>query len=571
MRPVRPLLLLLALAGCMEATGPQASNAPQLLSLTPETLLGDAGFVLATPVRVQMLDNAGKGWAGQVVTFTVTEGGGSVTPAEATTDAQGIAEARWQLGPQPGANALRVASGARSVTLRATGSDGIGATLQRVSGGTTDSLPAGCRLSAPLVVKVLDKSGNPVAGASVGFENAVGDGTFSPDVVTTGADGQASTQWKLGYAGGASSARAVLRIAAKPSVEFTARSTPAAPNGYSVMGNKIFDPGTCAPILFHGIARPSMESWYGGDDQLVANVAGDFTLMKSWGANLVRIPVSQSYWVSGTYWNKAAMAAGVDYKAKVIDVVRKGRALGLAVIIDLHSSDRGNMNYSDVPDGQQLPDANISVPFWRDVAATFKDDGGVIYELYNEPHDITPAQWLNGGDIPGGASYPGDPFPEKRTPYRGVGMQALYDAVRGTGARNLVIVSGLHWGYSLNESPDKEQVGRVQGYNIAYASHPYDWPDKQPDTWESAWGKRADTDPVIISEFGAYDCTRLAYYNQVLDYADRKGMSWVAWAWKVRDDQPAGNACRFPTLISDWGGTPTLSGQIIKARLATYR
>jgi hypothetical protein len=62
-----------------------------------------------------------------------------------------------------------------------------------------------------------------------------------------------------------------------------------------------------------------------------------------------------------------------------------------------------------------------------------------------------------------------------------------------------------------------------------------------------------------------------ANYTQVLDYADRKGMSWVAWAWWVRSDQPAGNACKYPALISDWSGTPTLSGQIIKARLATYK
>jgi hypothetical protein len=251
----------------------------------------------------------------------------------------------------------------------------------------------------------------------------------------------------------------------------------------------------------------------------------------------------------------------------VIDVVAKARAAGLAVIVDLHSSDRGVMNFTDTPDGQQLPDANISVPFWRDVAETFKNDGGVIYELYNEPHDITAAQWLNGADIPAGASYPGEPFPDMRPAYRAVGMQTLYDAVRATGARNLVLVSGLHWGYFLNEVP----ANRVKGYNIAYASHPYDWPDKQPDTWDAAWGMLAATDPVIVSEFGAYDCTRLNYYTQVLDYADRKGMSWVAWAWWVRNDQPAGNACRYPALITDWTGTPTQSGQIIKTRLATYR
>lgn len=443
----------------------------------------------------------------------------------------------------------------------------LGDVIQKVSGGTVDSLPAGCTLGEPLVVKVLDNANKAVAGATVNFESTVGDGSFSQAIVTTGADGTASTRWSLGFTGGTNTARAVLINATKPAVEFSARSAPAAPKGYSVLGNKIYDPATCKPILFHGISRPSMESWYGGDEQLVANVSGDFTLMKGWGANLVRVPISQSFWVPGTFWSDSAKRAGVDYKAKVIDVVAKARAQGLAVIIDLHSSDRGNRSFTETPDGQQLPDVNISVPFWRDVATTFKNDGGVIFELYNEPHDISSTTWLNGGDIPGGASYPGDPFPDKRTPYKAVGMQELYDVVRSTGARNLVIVSGTHWGYYLNEVP----ANRVKGYNIAYASHPYDWPDKQPDTWEAAWGMLAATDPVIISEFGAYDCTRLSYYTSVLDYADRKGMSWVAWAWWVRADQPAGNACRNPALISDWNGTPTLSGQIIKARLATYK
>ena len=76
-----------------------------------------------------------------------------------------------------------------------------------------------------------------------------------------------------------------------------------------------------------------------------------------------------------------------------------------------------------------------------------------------------------------------------------------------------------------------------------------------------------------------YDCSRLFYYNAVLDYADRKGMSWIAWAWwtppavssTYTAEQRQFDICKFPALISDWSGTPSPSGQIIKARLATYR
>src|SRR3954471_22914021 len=181
------MLPLLALAACMEATGPQAGDGPRLVSLSPEPMSGDAGFALPQPVRVQVLDISGKGAPGEVVSFSVLEGGGSVSPAEATTDAEGIATTQWQLGEQPGANVLRATNGDRSVTLHATGADGVGAVIQKISGGTTDSLPAGCTLGEPLVVKVLDRNNAPVAGASVTFENAVGDGTFNPQVATTGA------------------------------------------------------------------------------------------------------------------------------------------------------------------------------------------------------------------------------------------------------------------------------------------------------------------------------------------------------------------------------------------------
>lgn len=558
----------------MDATGPQANigqppqrtDSPmQLRALTPDGQVGDAGFPLADPVRVQVLDAQGRPVSGSRVTFTVSEGGGSATPAEAVTDSSGVAATRWQLGPQPGANALRIAAANQSVLLRATATQGRGTALVRLSGGTTDSLPAGCTLATPVAVRVVDANNVPVSGATVSFESVLGDGSLTPTSVVTGPDGVASTRWKLGFQGGASTVRAVLHSSTRATVEFTARSAPAAPNGYSIIGNKIYDPSTCAPIVFHGAARPSLQWWYAGDEHF-ANIGTELAQMKSWGFNLLRLPTAQSWWVPGT------RLYDPGYKGRVVDAVRKARALGMAVIVDLHASDRGDMNYSATPDGQKLPDANISVPFWRDVANTFKDDGGVIFELYNEPHEIDAPMWLNGGDIPTGEDYPGGPV---RPGYRAVGMQTLYDVVRSTGARNAVLVSGMHWGYRLNQVPQYA----VKGYNIIYASHPYDWPDKQPEVWEQDFGSIADRYPVMLSEFGAYDCTRLWFYNSVLDYADRKGMSWVAWAWwtppavsaSYTAQQRAADVCRFPALITDWSGTPSQSGTIIRQRLATYR
>ena len=538
-------------AGCMDSTGPQASQptppveALQVKAVTSGALAGEAGFALSEPVRVQVVDSKGAAMAGATVSFEVTAGGGSVTPTAATTDAGGIATTQWLLGATPGVNTLKASLGTSSVTLTANGADGLGSAILRVSGGTADSLPAGCALLEPFTVQVTDKAGAPVAGATVNFLVTSGDGTLSAPVMKTGADGMTSVGFRVGFQGGANVVRAVLRTSAKPAVEFSARSAPAAPGGFSIIGNKIFDPGSCKPVLFHGAARPSLQWWYNADDEF-AQFGQQAAMLKSWGANLIRLPVSQSYWVAGTYWNRQAVAAGIDYKAKVVNAVQQARALGLTVIVDLHSSDRGDAGYSATPDIWKMADANNSIPFWRDVAATFKNDGGVIYELYNEPHpreDVWVDQqmdvqawklWRDGGLVEAGKDYPCADCATLPA-YTAAGMQQLYDVVRSTGARNLVLMNGVHWGYSLQGVPQY----RVNGYNIIYGTHPYDWADKQPDQFEKEFGFLAATDPVMISEFGSYTCapdpaahTLGPDYNKaVLDYADQKGMSWVAWAF----------------------------------------
>jgi endoglucanase len=549
-------VLVLAAASCTDATGPQFSVPDKLVVVGDASLSGEPGFPLADSIKVRLVDAKGVGIAGQPVTFAVVEGG-------VTTGDDGIASAEWRLGPQPGANSLRASHGERSLTVQATGKESPGVAIARVSGGASALVPAGCKVEQ-LVVRVTDGAGSPVAGASVGFEVQGSGGAVSPSVAVTGADGIAAGAWKVGYEGGVNRVHAVLRNSARPFVEYTANATAAAPGGYSVIGNQIYDPSTCKPTLFYGMTRPALQWSPGGDDRIV-NIGDDITLMRGWGANVLRLPITQVFWLEGN------RQYDPTYRARVIDIVTKARALGLAVILDNHASDRGNKQYAETPDGQQMPDLNNSLPFWKDVAKTFKNDGGVIFEFYNEPHEITWDMWLNGGDIPTGPDYPGGPV---REGFRAVGMQQLYDAVRAAGARNLVLLGGTHWGYFLNGVPEF----RVKGYNIVYGTHPYDWPDKQPDTWEDAFGKLAATDPVIISEFGAYDCTRLSYYQAVLDFAERKGMSWIAWAWwtpppvsgSYTAAQRAEDICHFPALITDWNGTPSSSGQLIKQRLATY-
>lgn len=291
---------------------------------------------------------------------------------------------------------------------------------------------------------------------------------------------------------------------------------------YKVVGNKIIDnDGNGVEHLFHGVARPSLEWSPTGEFTSFA----DYQRMHSWGANVVRIALNQSFWLSSSpHYNP-------NYKATIDQNIIWAESAGMDVILDLHWSDAGN---PQTPPGQQLmPDTN-SLTFWTQVASRYRTDQRVMFELYNEPHDIDFATWKWGGG-----------------PW--VGMQTLYNAVRATGATNLVIIGGTEWARRLPTSPQNQ----ISGTNIVYAAHAY-----QPIQWETSFGFMTATAPVIVTEFGAGGCNP-TYYTSLMNYLDTKKISWVAWAWFV-------GGCEFPSLIVNWQGTPNAPGQVVKNRLLSY-
>jgi hypothetical protein len=305
----------------------------------------------------------------------------------------------------------------------------------------------------------------------------------------------------------------------------------AAGSGYSVEGPTIYD-ASHQPHLFHGVDRPSLE-WSNSGEMLSQS---DYQLMASWKANAVRIALNQDFWLS----DSPAYASG--YSALIDQQVQWAEAAGLDVILDLHWSDKGD--YSNMAAQQRMADAH-SVTFWTEVAGRYASDPHVLFELYNEPHDVTWDVWLKGGQS-------GDGFTVS-------GMQQLYDTVRATGAQNLVVIGGLQFAYDLSGVA----THRVQGYNIVWATHPYNQPGKQPSNFDTGFGTLAATDPVMATEFGDSKSCATDYDSAVIAYADAHHVSWSAWAW-----YPA--SCMFPSIITDWSGTPSAAGQVVKTALAGY-
>jgi hypothetical protein len=77
----------------------------------------EPGTTLSAPIVVMAADASGHALPNRAVTFTVTSGGGSVSPTAATTDVNGRAQTTWTLGATAGMQTLNVSAPAVTSTV----------------------------------------------------------------------------------------------------------------------------------------------------------------------------------------------------------------------------------------------------------------------------------------------------------------------------------------------------------------------------------------------------------------------------------------------------------------------
>jgi adhesin/invasin len=223
---------LLVVAGGVACGGDElllpAEGEPATLAIVDgDGQTGPIGGQLAEPLIVRVTETRGRPVSGITVIFTPDNG--FVAPETATTDADGLASANWSLGMETGAQAMSVsvpsASPPLAVQFAATASAGAARGLIIVS-GNGQTAPAGSALPAPVVVRLLDGSGNPINGGAVSWVIQQGGGSVAPGSGSTGPDGTTSAAWTLGSGVGTNTLSAV--VFGVGTVEFTASGTAAA-------------------------------------------------------------------------------------------------------------------------------------------------------------------------------------------------------------------------------------------------------------------------------------------------------------------------------------------------------
>jgi uncharacterized protein YjdB len=211
---------------------PPPPPANQIVKLSGDAQSAPIATALPDSLAVTVRNSQGQGVAGVTVTWNVTSGGGSVSPATDVTDTNGVARTRWTMGSATGSATLKAsAQNAGEVNFTATATSGGGGTGQltitKVS-GDAQTATTSTRLPDSLVVQVKNAQGTGVSGVVVTWSVQSGGGSVSPATFTSNANGIARTAWTLGSNPGAGSVSATAPNATDP-VTFTGTANAPAP------------------------------------------------------------------------------------------------------------------------------------------------------------------------------------------------------------------------------------------------------------------------------------------------------------------------------------------------------
>lgn len=314
-------------------------------------------------------------------------------------------------------------------------------------------------------------------------------------------------------------------------------------------GNRVLD-SNGRPVLLRGVNCASMEWTSDGEGHILKTID---VAIHDWHVNIIRLPVSQDRWFG---FCPEQHGDAKPYRALLHRIVERVTSQGCYLIFDLHWNDAGHWGPQT---GQHvMPDDN-SQTFWRDAAIDFRDNPGVIFDLYNEPHDVTWDLWKNGGMVRDQG-----PTVRNRTTYHTPGMQALLDTVRYQGAKNLVLCGGLDWAYDLSGFLKGYQLHDAYGNGVMYACHTYPFKGDTIAKWLAKVTPATKVIPVIFSEFG--DNTPPNSKGRFAGWIDAtlKAFQEHHWNWTAWDLHPSAG----PTLISNWDYKPTYFGEEVKKELA---
>jgi endoglucanase len=349
------------------------------------------------------------------------------------------------------------------------------------------------------------------------------------------------------------------------------------PRGLHAVGNHIED-DQGKTIVLRGVNRSGTEymciqgvggrGFFDGPSD-----AASIAAIVSWKANAVRIPLNETCWLAIN--GAPAAYAGEAYKAAIRNYVALLHAQGLVPILDLHWSAPGTLQALRL---QPMPDADHATAFWTDVAATFANDDGVIFEPFNEPYPSnnqdSAAAWACWRDGCTATVAPRNSVPPT---YQAVGMQALVTAIRAAGARNLILLGGVQFSNALTQWLAYKPVDPLGNLGATWHAYNFNACITQ-DCWDGAPGAVAAAVPLVATEFGERDCAS-TFVVPLMQWFDTHVAGYLAWSWDaygvctpyVSATAPGNPFSLIGAASGDYSGTPNIGyGQAIFDHLTAF-
>lgn len=303
-------------------------------------------------------------------------------------------------------------------------------------------------------------------------------------------------------------------------------------------GNRLVTVDDEREVWLQGMNVASLEWSMVGEQVHKSIVVG----IEEWKGNVVRLPIKDDYW-----FGKETGDGGKAYREVVDQAVTLAANRGCYLVLDLH-------RYR-APKKEHLA-------FWKDAASRYKNHPAVIFDLLNEPHGISWEVWRDGGFVEEKRKdgdedaflSPEEKLHNKRG-FQSPGMQAMLDAVRSAGAKNLVLVGGLDYAYELDGIVNGYGLKDEEGNGIIYACHIYPWKKN----WQKKLLDAAALHPILLGEVGAdakkmdfmpheYQEDAETWVPAILGLIQEYKLNWTAWCF-----HPSAS----PRMLKNWDYEPT--------------
>jgi hypothetical protein len=335
--------------------------------------------------------------------------------------------------------------------------------------------------------------------------------------------------------------------------------------------------GAGQAVQLRGVNRAIFESRCIYDSTDVADGPVDqksVDAMLAWKIDTVRVTLNEDCWLGINGLPLGGNAAG--YRAVVVryvDLLRRNR---LYVVLDPELSAPGGHQSTKI---DYMPDNDHMPAFWRSVAATFKDDHGIVFDpitevamaSWNNPRPNPPGEWncwLNGCMLD--SMYGGR--------FLAAGLQSLVNIIRSQAATQPILLGGIDYNADLTQLlghlPTDPQ------HQLVASAHVYDF--VQGSGIDAMFTNQlepiAKQMPVVLGELGERHCDSgtAAYTSHVLSLVNKeatKGSLFgvLGWTWNARTSTSQGWQCPTgpngeggPLLIRDYRGTPTVMGGVLR-------